>query len=135
MAQAKKKILVVDDDQDVVAYLQTWLSDEGFEVEVAGDGLEAQEKCQSFHPDLITLDIVMPQKTGVKFYQEIRKNPATAQLPIIIITGLQQEFKQFISHRRTAPPPEGYIAKPFSREELLKTIETVFRRKPAAVAG
>lgn len=134
MNRAQKKILVVDDDQDVIAYLQTWLSDEGFEVATALDGIEAQEKFQSFKPDLVTLDIVMPNKTGVKFYQELRKNPATAQTPVIIITGLQQEFKQFISHRRTAPPPEGYISKPFSREELLKEIEAVLSHPAAASA-
>lgn len=121
----KKKVLVVDDDEDVILYLSMWLSDQGFEVEVAKDGYEATEKVKASKPDLITLDIVMPQKSGVKFYREIKKDPNYAFIPVIVITGLQSEFKRFISHRRTSPPPEGYISKPFGHEELLETIRKV----------
>jgi CheY-like chemotaxis protein len=131
----KKRILVVDDDEDVIKYLSMWLSDQGFEVEVARDGNEATEKIKARAPDLITLDIVMPQKSGVKFYREVKKDPQYAQIPVIIITGLQSEFKKFISHRRTAPPPEGYISKPFEQEELLATIQKVIEKKPQTVAN
>ena len=120
-----KRVLVVDDDQDVLAYLETWLGDHGFIVETAHDGNEAFDKLKANKPDLITLDIVMPQKTGVKFYREIKKINEYANIPVIIITGLQSEFENFISHRRTAPPPDGYLSKPFDKEELLKTINTV----------
>lgn len=121
----KKRVLVVEDDEDVITYLSLWLSDQGFDVDVARDGNEATEKVKQRTPDLVTLDIVMPQKTGVKFYKEFKRDPRYVHIPVIIITGLQQEFKRFISHRRTAPPPEGYIAKPFSQEELLETIRRV----------
>ena len=120
-----KKVLVVDDDEDVVAYLSTWLSDQGFAVDTAKDGNEALAKIQAGKPDLITLDIVMPEKTGVRLYREIRKNPEYAHIPVIIITGLQAEFESFISHRRTAPPPDGYLAKPFSQAELLAMVQKV----------
>jgi two-component system alkaline phosphatase synthesis response regulator PhoP len=120
-----KRVLVIDDDQDVLAYLETWLSDQGFIVETAHDGNEAFDKLKANKPDLITLDIVMPQKTGVKFYREIKKSKEYANIPVIIITGLQSEFENFISHRRSAPPPDGYISKPFEQEELLKTINAV----------
>ena len=123
----KKKVLVIDDDEDVITYLSTWLSDEGFEVDVAHDGMEATEKVKAGKPDLITLDIVMPEKTGVKFYREMRGNPETANIPIIIITGLQSEFEGFISRRRSAPPPDGYIQKPFGQAELLSTIQEVLK--------
>jgi len=120
-----KRVLVIDDDQDVLAYLETWLADQGFIVDVAHDGNEALDKLKANLPDLITLDIVMPQKTGVRFYREIKKSKEYSNIPVIIITGLQSEFENFISHRRTAPPPDGYISKPFDQEELLKTINTV----------
>lgn len=123
----KKRVLVIEDDEDVITYLSLWLSDQGFDVDVARDGNEATEKVKERTPDLVTLDIVMPQKTGVKFYKEFKRDPRYEHIPVIIITGLQQEFKRFISHRRTAPPPEGYIAKPFSQEELLETIRRVLR--------
>jgi len=124
----KKRVLAIDDDQDVLAYLQTWLSDQGFTVDVAHDGNEGLEKLKAHLPDLITLDIVMPEKTGVRFYREIKKSKEYSHIPVIIITGLQSEFENFISHRRSAPPPDGYLSKPFDQEELLKTINTVISK-------
>lgn len=122
------KILVVEDDEDVITYLSTWLKDKGHEVEVARNGVEATEKVKTFKPDLITLDIVLPEKTGVRFYRETRKDPATANIPIIIITGLEGEFQKFISHRKSAPPPDGYIQKPFSEEDLLTELGKVIEK-------
>lgn len=127
-----KKILVIDDEPDVTGYLQAWLSDEGYTVEVANNGVEALEKFKTFQPDLITLDVVMPEKTGVKFYREIKGGPKPSPVPVIIITGVSGEFKNFISHRRSAPAPEGYIQKPFSREDLLNTIRSVLTKKAAS---
>jgi DNA-binding response OmpR family regulator len=121
----KKRVLIIEDDDDVIVYLSTWFTDQGMEVEVARDGEEGFEKLKRNRPDLITLDIVMPQKTGVRFYREVKTNAETADIPVIIITGVQPEFETFISHRRTAPPPEGYISKPFGREELLATVQRV----------
>lgn len=121
----KKRVLVIEDDEDVINYLSMWLSDQGFDVDVARNGMEATEKVKARRPDVITLDIVMPEKTGVRFYREIRKDPETANIPVIVITGLESEFQNFISHRRTAPPPDGYIAKPFNQEDLLATLAKV----------
>ena len=125
IAERKKRVLIIDDDEGVLAYLSTWFTDQGMEVDIARNGIEAAEKLKLSRPDLITLDIVMPQKTGVKFYRDIKKDPETAAIPVIIITGVQREFETFISHRRTAPPPEGYISKPFGREELLQIVQRV----------
>lgn len=131
MSDSKKRILIVDDDEDVLVYLSTWFQDQGMEVEIARNGNEAAEKIQAQKPDLITLDIVMPEKTGVRFYRDMRRNTDTASIPIIIITGVQREFESFISHRKTAPPPDGYIAKPFGRDELLETVRKVLGDLPA----
>ena len=122
MEKEKKRVLIVDDDEDVLVYLSTWFTDQGVEVDIARNGMEAAEKIQVRKPDLITLDIVMPQKTGARFNRDVRGNTETASIPIIIITGVQHEFESFISHRRTAPPPDGYISKPFGRDELLATV-------------
>ena len=124
-AQENKRVLIIEDDDDVIVYLSTWFSDHGMKVDVARNGAEASEKIRMQRPDLITLDIVMPQKTGVKFYREVKGNAETADIPVIIITGVQPEFESFISHRRTAPPPEGYISKPFGREELLSMVQRI----------
>ena len=77
----------------------------------------------------------MPQKSGVKFYREVKKDPSYAHIPVIIITGLQSEFQKFISHRRTAPAPEGYISKPFGQEELLSTIRKVLEKHSKTAAN
>ena len=129
-----QRVLVVDDDEDILAYLSAWLGDQGFTVDIAHDGNEAFAKLQANKPDLITLDIVMPQKTGVRLYREIKKNPEYSRIPVIIITGLQSEFENFISHRRSAPPPDGYISKPFEQDNLLKTINKVLAGKAETVA-
>jgi CheY-like chemotaxis protein len=131
MTESKKRVLVVDDDEDVLVYLSTWFKDQGMEVDIAHNGVEAAEKVLTNKPDLITLDVVMPRKTGVRFYRDMRGNAETAAIPIIIITGVQPEFESFISHRKTAPPPDGYISKPFQREELMEALQKVLG-KPAA---
>jgi DNA-binding response OmpR family regulator len=115
-----KRVLVVDDDDDVRAYLETWFSDQGFSVQTARDGNEALRKLQASKPDLITLDIVMPHKTGVKFYREIKKNKEYSAIPVIIISGLPPEAPAIIPDPQ--PAPEGYLSKPFNQDELLNTI-------------
>ena len=125
----KKRFLVIDDDSDVLAYLSTWLADHDFIVDIAHDGIEATAKLKEHRPDLITLDIIMPNETGIKFYREIKKDPQYASVPVIIITGIMTEFEDFISHRRTVPPPDGYISKPFKEEELSNSIKEVLEMK------
>ena len=128
MNMTGKKVLVVDDEKDLITYLSTYLSDQGFIVEAAEDGNTALNKVKQSRPDLITLDIVMPEKTGVKFYRELKTAPATADIPVIIITGLKPDFEKFISNRRQVPPPEGYLSKPFEQKDLLKLIESVLAK-------
>ncbi|MEW6743567.1 MAG: response regulator [Planctomycetota bacterium] len=131
MATRQKKVLVVDDEQDVLTYLSTLLGDAGYAVEVAKDGQQAIELALRDPPDLVSLDITMPEKTGVKFYREIRDNPATSKIPIVIVTGITNPwaspsgrggFKDFISSRRQVPPPDGYFEKPIVPAEYLQKI-------------
>lgn len=129
-----KKILVVDDEQDQVAYLTAYLTDQGFEVESAMNGEEAMAKVKKNRPDLITLDVVMPEKTGVKFYRDLKEDPAFADIPVIIITGLKPDFEKFISSRRQVPPPDGYISKPFDQQELVRLIKETIAKKSARSA-
>ena len=83
MSQAGQKyVLVVDDEADVRNYLKTALSDAGFRVATANDGLEALESVRSEPPDLISLDLVMPKHSGAKFYHEIQKDKRISSLLI-----------------------------------------------------
>jgi CheY-like chemotaxis protein len=117
-----KKILVVDDEPDVVTYLSSVLRDNGYEVLEATNGEEAMEKVLAGPPDLVTLDITMPEMTGVKAYRKMKEDPALKAIPVVMVTGVAPEFKQFISSRTQVPPPEGYLEKPVKPEDLLAEI-------------
>ncbi|GBE30965.1 MAG TPA: response regulator [Bacteroidetes bacterium] len=88
MAEAKDfLILVVDDEDDVRDYLIMALEDEGFTVESASDGYEALELVKTVKPDLISLDLVMPKRSGAAFYRDLQKNPEWRKIPVMIVTG------------------------------------------------
>lgn len=122
MMSDKKKILVIDDDPDFVTFLTTLLEDNGYETVSAEDGVEGRLKAAAERPDLICLDITMPEKSGVKFYRETREDAELKSTPIIIVTGVAAEFQRFISTRKQVPPPDGYIPKPIDKQALLDTI-------------
>jgi CheY-like chemotaxis protein len=121
----QKTILVVEDEADEVAYLTALFSDNGFAVISAGNGQEGLEKARTQHPDLITLDISMPAESGVRLYRDLQSDPATADIPVIMITGVSHDFKQFIETRRQVRPPAGYFDKPPDRERLLAKIKAI----------
>jgi CheY-like chemotaxis protein len=118
-----KTILIVDDEPDVCTYLSTLLEDHGYTTISAKDGEEALGKLQAVSPSLITLDISMPEKSGVRLYREIKEDSRWKKIPIIIITGISEDFQKFISTRRQVPPPEGYLSKPIRPEEILELIQ------------
>lgn len=123
MSSDKKKILVIDDEPDVRTYLTTLLEDNGYAVESAKDGEEGWQKFQQDRPDLVTLDVTMPEKSGVRFYRDVKENDEYKTTPIIMITGVSTDFEQFISSRKKVPPPEGYIPKPIVQEDLLAKVK------------
>jgi len=116
-------ILVVDDEPDIVTYLTTVLEDNGYKTESAVNGLEGMEKLKSIKPDLVLLDMSMPEKSGVKMYREIRQDPETKELPVIMVTGLSRDFEKFISTRKQVPPPTDYVAKPIEKDEFLEKVK------------
>ena len=120
------KILVIDDEPDIITYLETFLEDNGMDVISAGDGIEGLAKARAEHPDLITLDVTMPGKSGTEIFRELRVDSATSDIPVIIITGVM-EFRQFI-YQRTIDPPEGYMEKPIDSKILLEEIGKILAR-------
>jgi CheY-like chemotaxis protein len=117
-----KKILVVDDEADVVTYLTTVLTDAGYETASASNGEEAMEQIRKSRPDLITLDITMPEMTGVKTYRKLKEDESLKGIPVIMATGVTPDFKQFISSRSQVPPPDGYLEKPIKPAELIQEV-------------
>jgi CheY-like chemotaxis protein len=118
----KKRILVVDDEPDLVTFLRSVLEDAGYETVAAQDGEEALAAVQQSPPDLITLDISMPRKSGVRFYREMKDSQDWKKIPIIVITGISEDFKKFISTRKQVPPPEGYLSKPVEPKTLAELV-------------
>lgn len=117
-----KKILLVEDDKGIVNSLFLLLTKEGYKVETAYNGIEALEKFKSFSPDLILLDLLLPEKDGWEVCKEIRK---VSNIPIIMLTAKDQELDKVIGLKLGA---DDYITKPFGAKELLARIEAVLRR-------
>ena len=118
----KKKVIVIDDAPDIVTFLSVLLEDNGYTVITANNGQEGLEKIQQERPQLVLLDITMPEKSGVRCYRELRENPDLESIPVVIVTGVAKDFKNFISSRRQIPPPDGFISKPIDPQELLDTV-------------
>jgi two-component system cell cycle response regulator DivK len=118
----KKKVIIIDDEPDIVTFLTVLLEDNGYTTISAKDGREGMEKIKAEHPELVLLDITMPEKSGVRCYRELRENPDLKSIPIVIVTGVAKEFKKFISTRHQVPPPDGFISKPIDQQELLETV-------------
>jgi Fe-S oxidoreductase/CheY-like chemotaxis protein len=114
---AGRKILVVDDEEDVRMFLTTVFEDAGAEVVTATDGDEAIAMATEHKPDLISLDLSMPGKDGVEAFVELRKNPETEEIPVCVVTG-HPEFRQVI-YDRPVTPPEGYLGKPVDEDKLV----------------
>ncbi len=126
----KKKVLVIDDERDFAVFIQAALQDNGFEARTVGNGEEASEVLEEYDPDLITLDLMMPGKSGIKFYRELKKRPRGKDLPVIIVTGVDRDSAGVISFRdflrgKNVPPPEAYLEKPIDPETLIETVRRV----------
>ncbi len=118
-----KTILVIEDEEDVQCYIMAFFEDNGYQTIGARDGQEGLEMAKREGPDLITLDISMPEKSGVKTLRELQEDPATAKTPVIIVTGVAEDLKRFIEGRKHVNSPAGYIFKPIDTGELLKMVQ------------
>ena len=121
------KILVVDDEPDILTFLSAVLEDQGATVIQAADGEEALMLTKREKPDLVTLDLSLPGKNGGYVFEEIRKNPEIASTKVCIITG-KPELRRLIYERPVAPP-EGYLDKPVNEETLLTNVRKILEVK------
>ena len=125
---AKKKILVIDDDAELITYLEALLQDNGYDTLTAENGKTGFEKAKKERPDLICLDISMPEESGIRCYRNLRDDAALKKTPVVMVTGVTGEagdpepFKKFISTRRQVPPPDAFFSKPFDRTEFLANL-------------
>ena len=118
-----KKILIVDDEADMRTLLTTFFVDNGYETTSAVDGEEGFAKAKSEGIDLITLDITMDNESGVRMFKNLQTDPATEDIPVIMITGVAAEFKSFIERTKQVENPEGYFEKPVDKDALLAKVK------------
>ena len=120
----RQRILAVDDEEDARLLVSTCLEQAGFEVETAQDGQEALDKVKRFQPDLVLLDVMMPRMDGFETCQRLRAQPATASLPVIVLTA--KSSAQYVK-KAVSLKINGYIVKPFDSEALVDRIRQVLQ--------
>jgi CheY-like chemotaxis protein len=124
MNAARKTVLVVDDEADVRNFLRIALLEAGFEVVTASDGFEALEQVKKQIPDLISLDLVMPKKSGAKFHRELTKNREWAKIPVIIVTGhARDDLGKADLKELTMSGPGVYLEKPVKPDNYVAAIK------------
>ena len=125
MEQNTKKILIADDEPDILEILEYNLSAEGYKVIKARDGDEALELSKKEHPDLIVLDVMMPRKTGMDVCRILRAQPEFADTLIIILTALSDESSHVKGLEMGA---DDYVSKPISPKVFISRVNALFRR-------
>jgi len=121
----KPKILVVDDEPEAVELLEFNLKQAGYVVSTAGDGAEALKRARTQAPDLIVLDVMLPEMDGFEICKSLRLNPATAKVPIVMLTAKAAEIDRVLGLELGA---DDYLTKPFSPRELLLRIKKILSR-------
>jgi len=117
-----KKILIADDEENIVISLEFLMKREGFEVIVAGDGEEALKRIHEDAPDLVLLDVMMPRKSGFEVCQEVRADPALNGVRILMLTAKGRDTEVA---KGLALGADGYMTKPFSTKELVAQVHAL----------
>lgn len=120
------RILVVDDEPDAIELIRFNLKASGYDVITAEDGEEALLKARKFSPDLILLDVMLPEIDGLEVCKILRRDPATASLPIIMLTAKASEIDRVLGLEFGA---DDYVTKPFSPRELMLRVRNLLKRK------
>ena len=123
------RILVVDDEPDAIELIRFNLKASGYEVLTAEDGEEALAKARKFSPDMILLDVMIPEIDGLEVCKILRRDPATASLPIIMLTAKASEIDRVLGLEFGA---DDYVTKPFSPRELMLRVRNLLKRKESS---
>ena len=125
MQNENHKILVVDDDKDILELLKYNLEKEGYQIKTASDGIAAVEVADRFIPDVVLLDIMMPGQDGVETCRLLRLNPKLADTDIIFLTARSEEYSEVAAFEVGA---DDYISKPIKPRALLSRIKALFKK-------
>lgn len=126
------KVLVIDDEENIIEFIRLGLRYEGFQVESASDGEQGVTAAQRINPDLVILDVMMPGIDGLEVCRRLRSNPTTTDIPILMLTA-KDEVRDRILGLRTGA--DDYLTKPFDFDELLERIRAILRRQKRTGRG
>ncbi|UCF57090.1 MAG: response regulator [Deltaproteobacteria bacterium] len=136
-----RKILIVDDEPDAISFISSVLEDSGYAYISAENGVEGLELARKVKPDMILLDLIMPGKSGIIMFQELKKDPELGKIPVIVVSGASEalgvDFKDFMfkqplrregkagetSGETSFTEPNAYVEKPVDPRELIKVIK------------
>ena len=125
MAQKKHKVLIVDDEEDILEFIQYNLTKDGFDVTTANNGKLAIDKAKEIGPELILLDVMMPEMDGIETCMELRDLKETKDAVIMFLTARGEDYSQIAGFEAGA---DDYITKPINPRVLIQRIKAVFRR-------
>jgi DNA-binding response OmpR family regulator len=126
-----RKVVCVEDEQEMIDLIRLILSRKGFEVIGANGGRKGLEAVRAEKPDVVLLDLMMPEMDGWQVYQQLKADPNTAEIPVIVVTAKAQNIDKVLGLH--IAKVDDYIPKPFSLQELVDRIEAVLKRKQQAV--
>lgn len=123
---APKRAVIIDDEPDITTYVGTLLSDNGWGVKSANNPNDGIALAQEEPPDVILLDVMMPERGGLSTLIALRKDERTAKVPVVLVTGIQEtlksDFGDFLERFKNYHP-DAYLQKPIDEAELLKTLD------------
>ena len=119
-----KKVLIIDDEKDMRVYLEAVFRKAGYETETASNGEEGVWLAEAHQPDMITLDVLMPKKSGIKAYRGLRTSEKTKAIPIVVLTGLTR-LDDFFGDLEELPQPDALVEKPIERDLFLEKVKGI----------
>lgn len=128
-----KKVLIVDDEDEVRDFVSTLLEENGYAPITASDGAEAMDMVRHHRPDLIIMDILMPKQGGIKMYRELKSEDSFKDIPVVVYSGiakrtyLRTQAARAEMGGQSVPDPEAYIEKPAKPEYLAKVVKNILR--------
>ena len=134
-----KKILIIDDEPDSISFIGSILEDNDYEYISADNGVEGLELTRKEMPDLILLDLIMPEKSGITMFQELKRDPDLSHIPVVVVSGVSQvtgvDFRNFTSKVKdvdengsaetTLAAPDDFVEKPIDPREMIEVINDI----------
>jgi DNA-binding response OmpR family regulator len=129
MSDGEHRVLIVEDDPDIVDYLSFFLEDEGYEVRSASRCSTARDMMGNFKPEVVLIDALLPGKSGLELLVSLRQDPEWSELPLVVVTGndelLRDDCQSYLGAHEGVRGPDGVLGKPVDRESLLSVLSAL----------